>query len=63
MYSPKIREDLVPRLHRAAKSAGLPMTTWVNRVIEASLPEEAALHEQPPPYNRKDTDSHEHNAV
>jgi hypothetical protein len=39
------------------------MTTWVNRVIEASLPEEAALHEQPPPYNRKDTDSHEHNAV
>ena len=37
MYSPKIREDLIPRIHKAAKEAGLAMTTWVNLVIEAAL--------------------------
>lgn len=42
MYSPKIREDLIPRIYRAAKEAKLPMTTWVNRVVECCLRETAA---------------------
>ena len=39
MYSPKIREDLIPRIYRAAKGAGVAMTKWVNQVIETALPE------------------------
>jgi hypothetical protein len=39
VYSPKIREDLIPRIYRAAKAAGVHMTTWINRVIEERLPE------------------------
>jgi hypothetical protein len=38
MYSPKIREDLIPRIYRAAKSAKLAMTKWVNEAIEKELP-------------------------
>lgn len=38
MYSPKIREDLIPRIYRAAKKANIPMTVWVSQVVEESLP-------------------------
>ena len=41
MYSPKIREDLVPKIYRAAKTAKIAMTKWVNRVIEEALPPES----------------------
>jgi hypothetical protein len=37
MYSPKIREDLVPRIYRAAKEAKLPMTAWVSQAVELVL--------------------------
>ncbi len=37
MYSPKIRDDLIPRIHKTATEAGVPMTTWVNRVLERAL--------------------------
>jgi hypothetical protein len=37
MYSPKIREDLIPKIYRAAKKAEVPMTTWVNEAIEEAL--------------------------
>jgi hypothetical protein len=40
MYSPKIREDLIPKIYRAAKSAKIAMTKWVNQVIEEALPTE-----------------------
>ena len=43
MYSPEIREDLVPLVYRAAKSEQVPMTTWVNRAVEREL----ALRAQP----------------
>jgi hypothetical protein len=46
MYSPKIREDLIPRIYRAAKSAKVAMTKWVNLVIEEALPPEAELEGQ-----------------
>ena len=40
MYSPKISEALIPRIYRVAKAARVPMTKWVNHVIEKALPEE-----------------------
>jgi len=43
MYSPKVREDLIPLIYRAAKSEQVPMTTWVNQAVEQAL----ALREQP----------------
>jgi len=39
MYSPKISEDLIPRIYRAAKQQKIPMTRWVNRVVEQALPQ------------------------
>ncbi len=54
MYSPKIREDLIPRIYQAAKEAKLPMTTWVNRVVERSLPEAAS--QQSTEQQRKEED-------
>ena len=37
MYSPKVREDLVPRLYRAAKACRMPMTRLVAAFVEAGL--------------------------
>jgi len=39
MYSPKIKEDLVPELYRKAKAEGLPMTKLVDRIIRDALNE------------------------
>ena len=45
MYSPKIREDLIPRIYRAAKAAGVHMTTWINQLIEEKLPVPVEINE------------------
>ena len=37
MYSPKIREELIPRLYKISRARGLPMTTVVNRYLEACV--------------------------
>jgi hypothetical protein len=37
MYSPKIRENLIPKIYQAAKKADVPMTVWVNEAIEEAL--------------------------
>jgi len=37
MYSPKIREALIPRLYQISRARGLPMTTVVNRYLEACV--------------------------
>jgi hypothetical protein len=37
MYSPKIKEDLVPLLYKAAKAEGIRMTVLVNRILEHAL--------------------------
>lgn len=57
MYSPKIREDLIPRIYRVAKNDSVPMTVWVNQTMESAL----ALREQQTetPKERKENDSHE----
>ena len=46
MYSPKIREDLIPKIYRTAKSAKVAMTKWVNQVIEEALPPDADQKDQ-----------------
>ena len=53
MYSPEIREDLIPYVYRAAKSEHVPMTTWVNRAVEREL----ALREQPQTEDRPRTEN------
>lgn len=45
MYSPRIREALIPRVYEAARKAGIPMTAWVNRVIEEALRERTSRNE------------------
>ena len=37
MYSPKIKEDLIPRLYRFAKAQRRPMTRVVNQLLEVGL--------------------------
>ena len=37
MYSPKIREDLIPRIYWQAKAAQVPMTVWVSRRLAQAL--------------------------
>jgi hypothetical protein len=60
MYSPKIREDLIPRIYRAAKEAQLPMTTWINRVVERSL-SEAAAQQQTDKQRKEDRNEYNRN--
>ena len=37
MYTPKIRDDLIPRLYRAAKARKAPMTKLVSTLLETAL--------------------------
>lgn len=37
MYSPKIREDLIPKLYRIAKKKGVAMTELVDNIIREAL--------------------------
>ena len=37
MYSPKIRDDLIPKLWHLAKTRKVPMTQLVNEFIEEAL--------------------------
>lgn len=43
MYSPKISEDLVPVLYRAARSKKMPMTRLVNGIIRQALASQGLL--------------------
>ena len=54
MYSPKISEMLIPRIYRVAKGSGIPMTKWLNQVIEQALPEKDAVHETNESNSRKE---------
>ena len=50
MYSPQIREDLIPPLYRLAKARRVPMTRLVSDILAAALSvvhvEEVAVVEQ-----------------
>lgn len=37
MYSPKIREDLIPILYQLAKQQGKPMTEVVDEILREKL--------------------------
>ena len=37
MYSPKISEELIPKLFRKAKTENVPMTVLVNKIIGEAL--------------------------
>ena len=37
MYSPRIAKRLIPRIFRAARAAGVPMTIWVQNAVEVAL--------------------------
>ncbi len=37
MYSPKIRDYLIPQIYQLAKAAGVKMTTLVNRILEKAI--------------------------
>jgi hypothetical protein len=39
MYSPQIREDLIPPLYRLAKARRVPMTRLVSDILAAALAE------------------------
>jgi hypothetical protein len=39
MYSPKIDEELIPRLYRLRKLKKIPMTRLVNGILENALQE------------------------
>ena len=43
MYSPKIDEELIPRLYRLRKLKKIPMTRLVNEILRSMLP---ALEEE-----------------
>lgn len=58
MYSPKIREDLIPRIYRAARGAKIPMTRWVNRLIEEALPEKVEIDADGMKMTRKERRNH-----
>ena len=38
MYSPKIKEDLIPNLYRIGKDLNIPMTQIVDDVLRTYLP-------------------------
>ena len=42
MYSPKIHDDLIPRIYQVAKRAKMPMTRWVNQILERALADQEA---------------------
>lgn len=37
MYQPKIRDDLIRRIYRAAKEQDVPMTRLINEIVEIGL--------------------------
>jgi hypothetical protein len=39
MYSPKIKEELIPKIYRLAKARGIRMTTFVNEILSKDLDE------------------------
>ena len=47
MYSPKIHDDLIPRIYQVAKRAKMPMTRWVNQILEQALADQDASLDHP----------------
>jgi hypothetical protein len=59
MYSPKIREDLIPKIYQKARAKGINMTTLVNGILENALNggdelEETIAHGKKLGFSKKD---------
>lgn len=37
MYSPKVEEELIPKIYQIAKTRGMRMTTLVNKILRKAL--------------------------
>lgn len=37
VYSPKISEELIPKIYRIAKNRGMRMTTFVNEILNEAI--------------------------
>ena len=37
MYSPRISEELIPKIYRVAKAKGIPMTRVVGEILDDAL--------------------------
>lgn len=37
MYSPKVKEDLIPILYKLAKQEGKPMTALIDEILRAEI--------------------------
>jgi hypothetical protein len=46
MYSPKIRDDLIPLLYRLARQEGKPMTSLVDEILRAEVERRLQLVDQ-----------------
>jgi len=53
VYSPRIRDELIPGIYRAAKACGVPMTVWVCQVLEQALASQQAIQEEVEKYKRR----------
>ena len=63
MYSPKVREDLIPALYRLGRARGRPMTQLVSEAVErylAAAPEhpDHSIHSAGEPDRNPDTNPH-----
>ena len=47
MYSPKIHDDLIPRIYQVAKRAKIPMTRWVNQILKQALADQDSSLDHP----------------
>jgi len=55
MYSPKINEDLIPRIYKLAKVKGIKMTTLVNEILRKALDEMEEKKDECSNEKQKDT--------
>ncbi len=46
MYSPKVKEDLIPVLYRLAKQQGRPMTKIIDEILREHLKREGLLKQK-----------------
>jgi len=46
MYSPKIKEDLIPILYKLAKLEGKPMTILIDEILRAEIAKRNGLGNQ-----------------
>ena len=47
MYSPKIKEDLIPILYKLAKQEGKPMTALIDQMLRAEIARRIGQVNQP----------------